>query len=127
MAVTGVGADIGIALDGDGDRVVMVDANGQIVDGDQILYIIATARHAAGELNGPVIGTVMSNLGLELALKEKGIAFSRAKVGDRYVMELLREHDGTLGGETSGHIIRLDRTTTGDGLRGCQGNRGRVR
>ena len=114
--VTGVGADIGIALDGDGDRVVMVDANGQIVDGDQILYIIATARHAAGELNGPVIGTVMSNLGLELALKEKGIAFSRAKVGDRYVMELLREHDGTLGGETSGHIICLDRTTTGDGL-----------
>lgn len=116
MTVPGVQADLGVALDGDGDRLVMVDAEGGIVDGDQLLYILATARHAAGELEGPVIGTVMSNLGLERALGERGIAFRRAKVGDRYVLELLRESGGTLGGETSGHIICLDRTTTGDGL-----------
>lgn len=116
MTVPGVQADLGVALDGDGDRLVMVDAEGSIVDGDQLLYILATARHAAGELEGPVIGTVMSNLGLERALGERGIAFRRAKVGDRYVLELLRESGGTLGGETSGHIICLDRTTTGDGL-----------
>ncbi len=116
LTVPGVRADVGIALDGDGDRVVMVDHEGNIVDGDQLLYVVALARHREGALTGPVVGTVMSNLGLELALKEAGIEFLRAKVGDRYVMELLRERGGTLGGETSGHIICLDRTTTGDGL-----------
>lgn len=116
LTVPGVRADVGIALDGDGDRVVMVDHEGTLVDGDQLLYVVALARHRAGALSGPVVGTVMSNLGLELALRERGIDFVRAKVGDRYVMELLRQTGGTLGGETSGHIICLDRTTTGDGL-----------
>jgi phosphoglucosamine mutase len=116
LTVPGVRADVGIALDGDGDRVVMVDHQGNIIDGDQLLYVVALARQRAGELTGPVVGTVMSNLGLELALGEAGIEFRRAKVGDRYVMELLRETGGVLGGETSGHIICLDRTTTGDGL-----------
>lgn len=116
LTVPGVRADVGIALDGDGDRVVMVDHEGNIIDGDQLLYVVALARHRAGELEGPVVGTVMSNLGLELSLREAGIDFRRAKVGDRYVMELLRETGGMLGGETSGHIICLDRTTTGDGL-----------
>lgn len=109
-------ADIGIALDGDGDRVIMVDQQGEVVDGDELLFIIAAARHKAGNLQGPVIGTVMSNLGLEQGLIEKGIPFLRAKVGDRYVLELLRQHNGILGGESSGHIICLDRTTTGDGI-----------
>ena len=116
LTVPGVRADVGIALDGDGDRVVMVDHEGNIVDGDQLLYVVALARHRTGELEGPVVGTVMSNLGLELALRDAGIDFRRAKVGDRYVMEMLRETGGILGGETSGHIICLDRTTTGDGL-----------
>ena len=116
LTVPGVHAQIGIALDGDGDRVLMVDHLGRIVDGDQLLYIIACARHAQGALPGPVVGTLMSNLGLELALKERGIAFERAAVGDRYVLARLRETGGVLGGETSGHIICLDRTTTGDGL-----------
>ncbi len=116
LTVPGVRADVGIALDGDGDRVVMVDHEGNIIDGDQLLYVVALARQRAGELRGPVVGTVMSNLGLELALGEAGIDFRRARVGDRYVMELLRETGGVLGGETSGHIICLDRTTTGDGL-----------
>lgn len=116
LTVPGVRADVGIALDGDGDRVVMVDHEGSIVDGDQLLYVVALARQSAGELTGPVVGTVMSNLGLELALGEAGIDFRRARVGDRHVMELLRETGGVLGGETSGHIICLDRTTTGDGL-----------
>lgn len=114
--VPAVGAVVGIALDGDGDRVVMVDETGGIIDGDQILYILATARHAGGELSGPVVGTVMSNLGLEHALKAAGIDFARASVGDRYVLELLRETGGVIGGETSGHMICLDKTTTGDGL-----------
>jgi phosphoglucosamine mutase len=105
-----------MALDGDGDRVVMVDELGRCVDGDQLLFILATARLAAGTLNGPVVGTVMSNLGLEHALAERGIEFRRAQVGDRYVLSLLNETGGTLGGETSGHILCLDRTTTGDGL-----------
>ena len=114
--VPAVGADVGIALDGDGDRVVLVDENGALIDGDQILYILATARQAQGELSGPVVGTVMSNLGLENALKAKNIEFRRASVGDRYVLETLRETGGVIGGETSGHMIVLDKTTTGDGL-----------
>jgi phosphoglucosamine mutase len=116
MMVPGVGADVGIALDGDGDRLVMVDAQGRLMDGDHLLYIIARDRRAQGELKGPVVGTVMSNLGLEHALAREGIAFMRAKVGDRYVLALLKEHGGVLGGETSGHLLCLDRTTTGDGL-----------
>jgi len=116
MTVAGVKAQAGIALDGDGDRLVMVDHLGRIVDGDQLMYVLACARQAAGELHGPVVGTVMSNLGLELALKERGIDFRRAAVGDRYVLQMLREEGGVLGGETSGHLLCLDRTTTGDGL-----------
>lgn len=116
LTVPGVRAQVGIALDGDGDRVLMVDALGRIVDGDQLLFILATARHAAGELQGPVVGTVMSNLGLEQALAQRGIEFLRAPVGDRHVLAALNEAGGTLGGETSGHILCLDKTTTGDGL-----------
>ncbi len=116
LTVPGVHAQVGIALDGDGDRVLMVDHLGRIVDGDQLLFIIACARHEQGVLLGPVVGTQMSNLGLELALRQRGIAFERAAVGDRYVLARLRETGGVLGGETSGHILCLDRTTTGDGL-----------
>lgn len=116
LTVPGVRAQVGIALDGDGDRLVMVDHLGRIVDGDQLLYVIARSRHEQNLLTGPVVGTVMSNLGLEHALAKVGIGFRRAKVGDRYVMELLRETGGTLGGETSGHLLCLDRTTTGDAL-----------
>ncbi len=114
--VPAIGANVGIALDGDGDRVVMIDENGQLIDGDQLLYIVATARKESGQLKGPVVGTVMSNLGLEHALRAKDIEFRRANVGDRYVLETLRQTGGILGGETSGHMIVLDRTTTGDGL-----------
>ena len=116
LTVPGVRAHLGVALDGDGDRVVLVDHLGRLVDGDQLLYIIARARQEAGALTGPVVGTVMSNLGLEVALRERGIEFRRAAVGDRYVLSLLRESGGLLGGETSGHILCLDQTTTGDGL-----------
>jgi phosphoglucosamine mutase len=116
LTVPGVRAHVGLALDGDGDRLVMVDHLGRIVDGDQLLYVIARARKAAGTLRTPVVGTVMSNLGLEVALRESGIEFMRAPVGDRYVMAMLRDTGGTLGGETSGHILCLDKTTTGDGL-----------
>ncbi len=116
LTVPGVRAHVGVALDGDGDRVMLVDHLGRIVDGDQLLYIIARARQQAGELAAPVVGTVMSNLGLEVALQECGIEFRRAAVGDRHVLSLLRECGGTLGGETSGHILCLDKTTTGDGL-----------
>ena len=116
LTVTGVRAHVGIALDGDGDRVVMVDHLGRIVDGDQLLYVLATARRKEGALRGPVVGTVMSNLGLELALRDQGIDFRRAPVGDRYVLGMLRETGGILGGETSGHLLCLDKTTTGDGL-----------
>ncbi len=112
----GVRADLGIALDGDGDRVVMVDHNGALVDGDQILWILAQAWHAAGRLHGPVVGTLMSNFGLERAIGGLGVEFLRAQVGDRYVLEMLRETGGRLGGETSGHLLCLDQTTTGDGL-----------
>jgi len=114
--VMAVGADLGIALDGDGDRVVMVDHNGVLADGDQLIYIIARDRKSRGELRGPVVGTVMSNLGLENTLHSQGIEFLRAAVGDRKVLAMLHEHDGILGGETSGHIICLDKVTTGDGL-----------
>ena len=109
-------ADVGIALDGDGDRVLMVDDQGVLVDGDELLFIIALSRQAHGALHGGVVGTLMSNLGLEHALQEHNIAFQRARVGDRYVLELLRQGGGQLGGESSGHIICLDRTTTGDGI-----------
>ncbi len=116
LTVPGVHAQVGIALDGDGDRLLMVDHLGRIVDGDQLIFIIACARHEQGALPGPVVGTQMSNLGLELALRRRGIGFERAAVGDRYVLARLRETGGVLGGETSGHILCLDRTTTGDGL-----------
>ena len=116
LTVPGVRADAGLALDGDGDRLVMVDHLGRVMDGDQLLYIIAKARHAAGLLTGPVVGTVMTNLGLEHALGRLGIPFLRAKVGDRHVLEMLRETGGVIGGETSGHILCLDRSTTGDGI-----------
>jgi phosphoglucosamine mutase len=116
LTVPGVRANVGIALDGDGDRLVMVDHLGRIVDGDQLLYVIARARQLAGTLRGPVVGTVMSNLGLEVGLRASGIDFRRAAVGDRYVLAMLRELQGVLGGETSGHILCLDKTTTGDGL-----------
>jgi phosphoglucosamine mutase len=116
LTVPGVRAAVGIALDGDGDRLVMVDNLGRIVDGDQLLYIIACARQSEGALSGPVVGTVMSNLGLEVALRARGIGFRRAAVGDRYVMALLKETGGVIGGESSGHILCLDRTTTGDAL-----------
>jgi phosphoglucosamine mutase len=116
LTVPGVRANVGVALDGDGDRLVMVDHFGRTVDGDQLLYVIAKARQEAGELKGPVVGTVMTNIGLELALKRAGVPFMRAQVGDRYVLGMLREHGGILGGETSGHILCLDKTTTGDGL-----------
>jgi phosphoglucosamine mutase len=116
LTVPGVRANVGLALDGDGDRLVMVDHLGRLVDGDQLLYVIAKAHKQAGTLRGPVVGTVMSNLGLEVAFRESGIEFQRAAVGDRYVLGLLRETGGILGGETSGHILCLDKTTTGDGL-----------
>lgn len=116
LTVSGVRADAGIGLDGDGDRLVMVDHLGRSVDGDQLLYVLARARLEAGNLQGPVVGTVMSNLGLEVALAELGVPFLRAAVGDRHVLQLLREHGGILGGEASGHLLCLDKTTTGDGL-----------
>ncbi len=109
-------ADLGIAFDGDGDRVLMVDANGRLVDGDVLLYLIARDRHQAGWLNGAVVGTLMSNLALEQSLQKLGIGFVRVKVGDRYIMERLKADNGILGGESSGHVICRDRTTTGDGI-----------
>ena len=107
-------ADVGIAFDGDGDRLIMVDHHGSVLDGDDILYIIAQSR--LRKLNGAVVGTVMSNLGLEHAIKKLELDFFRAAVGDRYVMELLLKNNLILGGETSGHIINLELTTTGDGI-----------
>jgi phosphoglucosamine mutase len=115
-AVLRSGAHLGIALDGDGDRVVMVDGTGALLDGDQLLYIIANDRMANGTLRGGMVGTVMSNFGLELACRKRNIAFVRAAVGDRYVMGALIEQGWDLGGETSGHIICLDKLTTGDGI-----------
>jgi phosphoglucosamine mutase len=116
LMVRGVGAHVGVAFDGDGDRLVMVDHLGNLVDGDQLLYVLAVDGHERGRLQGPVVGTLMSNLGLEQALAARGIGFRRARVGDRYVLEMLRESGGRLGGETSGHVLCLDKTTTGDGL-----------
>ncbi|GGD07589.1 phosphoglucosamine mutase [Halopseudomonas salina] len=110
------GADIGIALDGDGDRVLMVDNQGVEVDGDELLFILALELQQREALRGGVVGTLMSNLGLELALREKGIDFVRAKVGDRYVMAELRERDWVLGGEASGHLVCLHHSSTGDGI-----------
>lgn len=115
LSVLEQGATLGIALDGDADRCLMVSADGQIVDGDEILFIIAQARHRIGRLHGPVVGTLMSNLGLEQALVKLGIEFQRANVGDRYVVEMLKAGGGDLGGETSGHTLCLDRAPSGDG------------
>lgn len=107
-------ADVGIALDGDGDRLIMVDHKGEVVDGDEILFVIAQGRQK--ELGDGIVGTVMSNLGLEIAIKNLNLNFHRAQVGDRYVMEMLHKKNLKLGGESSGHIINLDMTTTGDGI-----------
>ena len=109
-------ADLGIAFDGDGDRVMMVDAKGKLLDGDQLLYIIAMYRHARGELGGGIVGTLMTNLALEHALAKAAIPFARAKVGDRYVLELLNQNGWQIGGENSGHILALDKHTSGDGI-----------
>ena len=115
-AVIAQRADLGVAFDGDGDRVIMVDRRGDEVDGDELIYIIAADRHRAGRLRGGVVGTQMSNLGLEHALAGMDIPFRRARVGDRYVLELMQQEGWLLGGESSGHIICLDRTSTGDGI-----------
>ncbi|MGC0154657.1 phosphoglucosamine mutase [Chromobacterium vaccinii] len=109
-------ADFGIALDGDGDRLIMVDADGRIYDGDQLIYVIAKARAARGELKGGVVGTVMTNMAMELALQQQGVPFGRAKVGDRYVLEMLNADGWQVGGEASGHILCLDKHSTGDGI-----------
>ena len=114
--VRATGSDLGIAFDGDGDRVLFVDADGGVCDGDDILFLLATDWRASGRLQGPVVGTLMSNFGLERALGERGIDFLRTKVGDRYVHQGLLQNRGVLGGETSGHILCLDRANTGDGI-----------
>jgi phosphoglucosamine mutase len=116
LAVKRNKADLGIALDGDGDRLIMVDAGGELHDGDELLYVIARHQQQSGELKGGVVGTQMSNLGLEHALAALGIPFARARVGDRYILEMLHEHGWRLGGENSGHIVCLERHTTGDGI-----------
>jgi len=110
------GAQLGIAFDGDGDRVQFVDGQGEALDGDDLLYLLACAWQRSGRLEGPVVGTLMSNYGLERALAERSIPFMRAKVGDRFVHQMLVQHGGVLGGETSGHILCLDRASTGDGI-----------
>jgi phosphoglucosamine mutase len=115
-AVVAAGADLGIAFDGDGDRVQMIDRHGSLVDGDQLLYVLATDWHASGRLHGPLVGTLMSNYGLERAMRDLGVPFLRANVGDRYVLQQLKQNGGVLGGETSGHILTLDRTTSGDAI-----------
>ena len=109
-------ADLGIALDGDADRLVMVDADGRLYDGDQLLYIVAQHRQKLGVMKGGVVGTLMTNLAFEHAMQRMGIPFARAKVGDRYVLELMQQNGWQLGGENSGHIICLDRHSTGDGI-----------
>lgn len=116
QAVLAEEADIGIALDGDGDRLIMVDHTGAVVDGDEITFIVARQRYQRGLLSGAVVGTQMSNLGLERAIQTLGLEFKRAKVGDRNILEMLQENGWVLGGESSGHIICLDLTTTGDGI-----------
>ena len=110
------GADIGVALDGDGDRLVLVDSKGRIVNGDQVLYIIAKDRHDRGVLHGGVVGTLMSNFSLEKAMESLTIPFARTNVGDRYVLETLKKQGWKIGGESSGHVVCLDKTTTGDGI-----------
>jgi len=115
-AVVEYQADMGIAFDGDGDRVLMVDDKGNLLDGDQLLYIIALGLYAKGKLRGGVAGTLMTNLALEHALQQHQIPFARAKVGDRYVLELLKEKNWQLGGENSGHILTLDKHTSGDAI-----------
>lgn len=115
-AVSAHAADLGIAFDGDGDRVLMVDAAGKKVDGDALLYVLACDWYARGELHGPVVGTLMSNFGLEQAISALGVTFIRARVGDRYVLQQLKQHGGMLGGEASGHILCLTKASTGDGL-----------
>jgi len=115
-AVRAERADLGIAFDGDGDRLMMVDADGNVIDGDALIYVIARSRRKAGRLPGAVVGTLMSNLGLEQALRQLEIPFERTQVGDRYIMEQLKRNAGVLGGEPSGHIICRDRTSTGDGI-----------
>ena len=115
-AVVEHSADLGIALDGDADRLVMVDAEGRLYDGDQLLYIVAQHRQKLGTMKGGVVGTLMTNLAFEHAMQRMGIPFARAKVGDRYVMELMQQKGWQLGGENSGHIICLDRHSTGDGI-----------
>ena len=115
-AVVAEGADLGIAFDGDGDRVLMVDHTGAVVDGDELLFIIARDLHERGKLQGGVVGTLMSNLGLELALADLGIEFVRANVGDRYVIAALQERNWLVGGENSGHIVCFQHTTTGDAI-----------
>lgn len=115
-AVRTSGAEVGIAFDGDADRVILVDSAGQIIDGDQILYILANFLQDTGRLAGGVVGTQMSNLGLEVALKKRSIPFARSQVGDRYVMEMLHQQGWFLGGEASGHVLNLVMSTTGDGL-----------
>ena len=114
--VRATGAALGIAFDGDGDRVLFVDGDGQVVDGDGLLYILATDWQDTGRLRGPVVGTLMTNYGFEQALAQRGIGFLRTKVGDRYVHQALLEHGGRLGGEASGHLLCLDRASTGDGI-----------
>lgn len=109
-------ADLGIAFDGDGDRVMMVTADGKLVDGDELLFIIACHQQDCGELQGGVVGTLMTNMGMEVCLRERGIPFERANVGDRYVLQKLLENNWALGGESSGHILCLNATTTGDGI-----------
>jgi phosphoglucosamine mutase len=109
-------ADLGIALDGDGDRLMLVDSTGRVIDGDDMVYLLATHWQRSGRLRGPVVGTVMTNFGVEQALKRQGIAFLRASVGDRYVHEMLKSSGGMLGGEASGHLLCLDRASTGDAL-----------
>lgn len=115
-AVCERGADLGIAFDGDGDRVLFVDAEGQLLDGDDLLHILASVWQGSGRLRGPVVGTLMTNMALEMKLAGQGIGFSRANVGDRYVHQRLHETGGVLGGEASGHVLCLDRSGTGDAM-----------
>ena len=109
-------ADLGIALDGDGDRLMMVDHTGYVIDGDESVYVIACNDLQSGNIDGGVVGTLMSNMGLELALADMGVPFARSKVGDRYVMEMLKQKGWQLGAENSGHVINLNHTSTGDGI-----------
>jgi phosphoglucosamine mutase len=109
-------ADLGIAFDGDGDRVQMVTSDGRLVDGDDLLYVLARDAQTHGRLRGPVVGTLMTNFGIERAIGALGVEFLRAKVGDRYVLQMLKERGGVLGGEASGHLLSLDHATTGDGI-----------